>query len=600
VSKAVRVLNETRARLESTLPTGGPIRGGVEGTPMDGGGYLALLARRKWIILPILVLLPLAAYVFAAQGTAVYEASAQIYLNRQSQGLSGLDDPAIQQPERVIRTQADIARLPVIAERVVDEAGLRRSPGEFLAQSSVASNEDVDLLTVSVRDEVPSRAASLANLYAQEYIAFRRELDTKALREASQALRNQIQSLEEKGVSVNSSLYGALAQRLQQLQSAQVLQASNALLVKRADNAGQIEPRPMNTAALAFGVAVFLGLGLAFLLEALDTRVRDPEELADALGLPLLGSIPQPARSMRSKGRIVMLDDPDSADAELYRMLRTSLELTALRGGCRSLMITSALAQEGKSTTAANLAIALARTGRHVVLVDLDLRRPSLDRFFALRGRPGITDLVFGRSSIGDAGVRLTFGDVPEPTVAGDLRLIRHVDGEASDETDEPGILDVIGSGTLPPSPGEFMVKSELETTLDTLRDRADLIIVDGPPLLLAGEALTLTSKVDALLLVSRMNVFRRGQVKELERVLAASPTLKLGLIATSHIGLPRREYYGADGWVPPAPEGFRGHPRGVGYGVEGATSADRQAELAEEIDTEPDQASASGRRSWT
>ena len=99
-----------------------------------------------------------------------------------------------------------------------------------------------------------------------------------------------------------------------------------------------------------------------------------------------------------------MLDEPNSADAELYRMLRTSLEVTALQGGCRSIMITSALAQEGKSTTAANLAIALARTGRHVMLVDLDLRRPSLDRFFALRGRPGMTDLVFGRSSIGDAG----------------------------------------------------------------------------------------------------------------------------------------------------------------------------------------------------
>ena len=598
MNKAVRVLDETRARLEATLPTGGP-RG--EAAPIDGGGYLALLARRKWIILPILVLLPLAAYVFAAQGTRVFESSSQIYLNRQSQGLSGLDDPAIQQPERVIRTQADIARLPVIAERVVDKADIQRSPGEFLGQSSVASNEQIDLLTFSVRDEIPVRAIALANLYAQEYIAFRRELDTKGLREASQALRNEIRSLEEKGVSVNSGLYGALAQRLQQLESAQVLQASNALLVKRADGAGQVEPQPMSSAAFAFGIAVFLGLGLAFLLEALDTRVLDPEELADALGLPLLASLPEPARHMRSKGRIVMLDEPDSADAELYRMLRTSLEMTALRGGCRSLMITSALAQEGKSTTAANLAIALARTGRHVVLVDLDLRRPSLDRFFALRGRPGITDLVFGRSSIGDAGVRLTFGDVLEPAFAGDLRLLRHVDHEEGGEKHEPGILDVIGSGTLPPNPGEFMVKAELETTLDTLRDRSDLIIVDGPPLLLAGEALTLTSKVDALLVVTRMNAFRRGQVKELERVLAASPTLKLGLVATSHIPMGRREYYGTDGWAAPEAEGFRGRARRTGLGGDVPMSAERQAELAEEHeDDEPDQASASGRRSWT
>ena len=156
-----------------------------------------------------------------------------------------------------------------------------------------------------------------------------------------------------------------------------------------------------------------------------------------------------------------------------------------------------------------------------------------------------MTDLVFGRSSIGDAGMRLTFGDVFEPGFAGDLRLLRHGEGDAAGDKHEPGILDVIGSGTLPPNPGEFMVTSELDATLEQLQDRSDLVIVDGPPLLLAGEALTLSSKVDALLLVTRMNAFRRGQIRELERLLTATPTLKLGLVATSHIALPKREYYG-------------------------------------------------------
>jgi len=596
----MRAFDESRARLETRLPSGGQIRAAIEGAPIDGAGYLALLGRRKWIILPFIVLLPLLAYLFAAQGTSVYEGSAQIFLNRQSQNLSGLNDPLVLEPERVIRTQADIARLPVIAGRAIEQAGLRRDPEDFLAQSSVASNEDVDLLTFRVRDEVPSRAAALANVYAQEYIRFRRELDTKSLREASQALRSQLQSLENKGLLVNSGLYSALSQRLQQLQSAQVLQESNALLVKRADNATQVEPRPLRTAALAFGLAIFFGLGLAFLIEALDTRVRDPEELADALGLPMLGSLPAIPRSLRSTGRVVMLDHPNSADAELYRMLRSSLEVTALRGGCRSIMITSALAQEGKSTTAANLAIALARTGRHVVLVDLDLRRPSLDRFFALRGRPGMTDLVFGQSSIGDAGVRLTFGDVLEPAFVGDLRLLRHRDDDASGEKHEPGILDVIGSGTLPPNPGEFMVTSELDATLEQLQDRSDLVIVDGPPLLLAGEALTLTSKVDALLLVTRMNVFRRGQVRELERVLAASPTLKLGLVATSHLALPKREYYGTEEWPTPVVPARGGRTTGTaGSGMEVPTSTALEEQPAGEIpDSETGQSSA--RRSWT
>lgn len=211
-----------------------------------------------------------------------------------------------------------------------------------------------------------------------------------------------------------------------------------------------------------------------------------------------------------------------------------------------------------------------------------------------------MTDLVFGRSSIGDAGVRLTFGDVLEPASVGDLRLLRHRDDDESGDKHEPGILDVIGSGTLPPNPGEFMVTSELDATLEQLQSRSDLVIVDGPPLLLAGEALTLTSKVDALLLVTRMNVFRRGQVRELERVLAASPTLKLGLVATSHLALPKREYYGTEEWPTPVQpvRGGRG-TRTAGSGVEVSTPAVAERESAGEIpDSETGQSSAG--RSWT
>jgi polysaccharide biosynthesis transport protein len=593
----MRVSEETRARRQTAPPSGGHIRAAIEGAPIDGRGYLALLARRKWIIVPLIILVPVAAYILAARGTPVYEASAQVYLNRQSQNLSGVEDVLVAQPERLIRTQADIARIPVIAQRVVEEAGLRGDAQAFLGQSSVGSSEEVDLLTFSVRDERPGRATALADLYAQEYIEFRRELDTKALRDATQALQNQLNSLEGKGLLVNSGLYSALTQRLQQLQSAQVLQESNALLVREAGDATQVEPRPMQSAAFGLGLAVFLGLGLAFLIDALDTRVREPEELADALGLPLLGSLPEPTRSLRSNGRIVMLDEPNSADAEPYRMLRTSLEVTALRGGCRSLMVTSALAQEGKSTTAANLAIAFARTGRHVVLVDLDLRRPSLDRFFALRGQPGISDLVFGRSSLGDAGTRLTFGDAFGPALAGDLRLLRQDARDGRGNEREPGILDVIGSGTLPPNPGEFMVKSELDEILAQVQERVDLIIIDGPPLLLAGEALTLSSKVDAMMVVSRMNVFRRGQISELERILAAAPTVKLGLVATSHTAMSRRSYYSAASWAAADEEGDL--PERAPRARRASGSGDQENRAPEIVESEPGQSTVAGRR-WT
>jgi polysaccharide biosynthesis transport protein len=566
---------------------------------MDVRGYLGLLARRKWIIIPFLILMPLAVYVYAEQGTPVYQASAQVFLNRQSQALSGLDDPLILQPERVIRTQADIARLPAIADRVVDKAGLPgRSPGEFLDQSSVSSNEQVDLLTFRVQDELPVRATRLANLYAAEYIEFRRELDTKALREASQAVQAQIRDLEDRGLLVNSGLYSALAQKLQQLQSAQVLQQSNALLVRESTGADQVEPRPMQMAVLAFALACVLGLALAFLVEALDTRVRDPERLADILGLPLLGSLPEPPRALRNSARVVMLEDPNSAGAEPYRMLRTSLEVTALATGCRSIMVTSALAQEGKSTTAANLAIALARAGRHVVLVDLDLRRPALDRFFDLQARPGITDIVHGHSSLGDAGVRHTFGDAFAPPFRGDLRVLQGGMVESGNGGREPGVLDVIGSGSLPPNPGEFVVTSELDAALTRLQEEAELLIVDGPPLLLAGDALTLSAKVDGLLLVTRMNALRRGQIGELARVLAASPTVKLGLVATDHhTAMSKRAYYGTAAWAARQEERSRRPARPP---ERARPYAEDPNDHLPDLEDEDAGESAAARRSWT
>jgi succinoglycan biosynthesis transport protein ExoP len=558
-----RSITESRERRDQPPGHGG----GYGQPPNEGGsatdlrGYLSLLWRRKWIIVPVLVLMPMGAYLHASGGTRSYEASAEVLLNRQSQALSGVNDLLVWQPERVIRTQTSIARLPVIAQRVVEAAKLQRDAGAFLGQSSVGSNDQIDLLTFRVRDTDPDLATQLANLYAQKYLEYRRDLDTKALREARKTVRRQIRSLRAQGLSVESSLYSSLIQKQEQLASAQTLQKSNALLVREASGAGQVAPQPRRAAFLALALALILALGLAFLVDTLDTRVRDPEELAERLGLPLLGSVPEPPRHVSRRRGLVMLDDLNSASAELFRILRTTLEVTALAGGCRSMMITSALQGEGKSTTAANLSIAFARTGRHVVLVDLDIRRPTLNRFFDLGGRPGITDVVYERASVEQAALRLTYGQVFEPVSIEELRRLEHLDEDQANGKRAPGVLEVIAAGTPPPNPGEFMVTSQLDATLDRLRQRADLIVVDGPPVLLSSDALTLSSKVDGLLFVARMNAFRREQIGDLYRALLASPAMKLGLVATDHAAVHKRSYYGAparDVQVPASPRTTR------------------------------------------
>ena len=143
----------------------------------------------------------------------------------------------------------------------------------------------------------------------------------------------------------------------------EALQTSNASLIKPAQGASQIQPRPARNAALGIALGLMLGLGLAFLREALDTRVRTADSLSRRLGLPILAQIPPPPRSLRSSGRLAMLDGPETIYAEPFRILRTNLELIDPDRPAKSIMVTSAVEGEGKSTTAANLLLRLLEPG---------------------------------------------------------------------------------------------------------------------------------------------------------------------------------------------------------------------------------------------
>jgi len=208
-----------------------------------------------------------------------------------------------------------------------------------------------------------------------------------------------------------------------------------------------------------------------------------------------------------------MMADPSGVEAEAFRMLRTSLDFVLLGREVRTLMITSAVEQEGKSTTAANLAVALARAGHDVALVDLDLRAPDIEHFFSpLRGRMGLTEIVLGETTLD--------------------QVMLHVPVEAREGL-QAGRLSVLCSGRVPPNPGELVLTAALGDVLGELRNRADFVIVDAPPLLHVGDAMALTPRVDGLLVVTRMETLRRPMLGELRRTLDAAPTLKLGFVVT-------------------------------------------------------------------
>ena len=501
---------------------------GGTGSAPDLRSYLSVVWRQKFVILPLVVVLPLVVHLRSDPPAATYEASATVLLNRQSQGLSGLPDPTLWDVSRMIRTQAQLARMPEVARHVADAAQLPGlDAGAFMGKSSVSSDDtENDLLVFSVRDEEPQIAVRLANLYAAKYIEFRRELDTKALRESARLVAQQMEEMNRQGIDPMSQAYQALLSRQQQLETAESLQASNALLVREATSAARIGSRERRTLILALGLGLILGLGLAFLIDTLDTRIRSTEDLTMGLGLPLLGTIPPPRRRLRQQRKLAMLHDEDGAGAEPYRILRARIEM-ALPDDCRSFMVTSALEGEGKSTTAANLAVAMARAGQHVILVDLDLHRPGLERWFRVPTIPGATDVAMERVSLREA---LRTVPLPRPK----LSSLPERMGLAEVSTNGRGgggTLEILTAGSLTVGPEEIIRTSAFERALAEMRARADIVVVDGPPLLLSGQAVSLCAKLDGLLVVSRLNLVREKQLAELSRILASCPATKLGLV---------------------------------------------------------------------
>lgn len=490
--------------------------------------YLNVARRRKWIIVQAVVLVPLAAVAFSLHQPKLYEASAQVLLSSQNLAaeLTGTQT-GTSAPDRVAQTQADLAGTPGVAAltlRRVPGTGL--TPAGFLGGASVSTAANADLLNLSVSNRDPVLAQKLVDAYANAYTLYRRELDTSAIRHALAGVDKRIAQLG-RAHDTKSSLYGSLVERQQTLQTMQALQTSNASVVKRADGVTQTQPKTKRNGILGLMLGLVLGLGLAFLRESLDTRVRSAEEISERLGgLPLLARIPEPGRKLRAERRLVMLRNSSGTQAETFRMLRTNLEFATLGRDVRTIMITSAVEQEGKSTTIANLAIALARAGKRVVLVDLDLRRPFLDKFFDLGG-PGITQVALGHATLERALVPLAVGG------SAVFAARSNGNGNGNGGGAVAGVLEVLPSGPIPPDPGEFVGTHALSEILAALRERADVVLLDAPPLLHVGDAATLSTKVDGIVLATRLNTVRRQMLHELRRQIAALPTPVLGFVVT-------------------------------------------------------------------
>jgi polysaccharide biosynthesis transport protein len=497
--------------------------------PATVADYLAILRRRKWVVLVPPVAAGLAAFLLSTGQSPLYHANAQVLVNRTSvvAAVTGID-PSGGDPTRYLMTQASIARSPELARRVASRSGIPgMTAGRVLSESRVTPSSDSDLVSIGVDDADPNVAARLANTYASEFAAFSKERATASIDQALTDLRAQLKGLADRG-QTGSALYAQLLQDQSKLVTVGKLFAGNTSVLQPAEGAAKIRPRPRRNAIVGFLFGGVVGLALAFLAEALDRRVRSEHEIDEALGIPLLARIPQPSRALQKADGLVMLQESTGAAAETFRKLRTSLEFVNPDGAARTIMVTSAVEQEGKSTTIANLAVALARSNRHVALVDLDLRRPYLSRLFHVSERPGITDVALKRAELSDAlrPIALVTGIQERANLNGNR-------GSSNGRTASDGIVHLLPAGTIPPQAGEMLHDERLLGVLDELASRFDVVLIDSPPLLAFGDTMTLSTRVDAIFAITRLGRVQRPILHEFGRQLHNCQANLLGYVLT-------------------------------------------------------------------
>jgi non-specific protein-tyrosine kinase len=514
--------------------------------------YLGVLRRRRRIVVLTVSALIGVALLASYLQEPVYAASARLLLQpKQSESPFDANTGAARDPARALATDIEVLK----SQRV--EAEVRRRLGSAPAVTATPVGQ-TDVVRVTAESTDPDRAAEVANAYAEAYIDVRRQQAVDGLLAAGKEIQDRVSELQQQIRTLDDQVTASpepdqavvrqsLSEQRQALvqQQAVFKQTLDKLTVDAnlASGGAQlvgsalvptdpIKPKPTRNALLAAVVGLMLGLGLAFLAEYLDDSIKTREDLERlAAPVPVIGLIPAVAAwKERDEIRLVSVSDPTSAAAEAYRTLRTAIQFVALDRPMEILQITSSNASEGKTTTLANLGVALAKAGQRVILVCCDLRRPRLHEFFGLHNEVGFTSLLLGNAPLSKA-----IQDVP------DIPRLR-----------------LLASGPLPPNPSELLSSKRTKEVFAALKAECDIVLIDSPPVLPVTDALVLFRQVDATLMV-----FSAGGTtqKQASSALAMAKQVDAPLVGTVLNGVSTLGGYG--------------NPYTYGYQTESADAGD-------------------------
>ena len=420
--------------------------------------YLTLLKRWWWLLLCMTLVFAGPVYYLTDLQPRTYRSSTTIFVNQSAApGSITYSDALLNQ--QLVKTYSQMAEQPVVLQEVAQQLPIALSVSELSDIVSAQPIRDTQLIEIAVTGQHPVMMTDIANATAQLFI------------EQQQA-------------------------ELPPEQSSALRVAQPALVPTE-----PIGPNPLRNAILAGFLGLMLAGAVVMLYEYLDDKIKTPNDLETVAGLTTLGVVALQRGRKTPQINLITANAPRSPVAEAYRLVRTNLEFASIDHPLKTVLVTSSNPREGKSTTAANLATVLAQGGKRVILIDADLRKPSLHRIFGVINRVGITNaLVRG---IEDADRYL------QRTAVDGLRLLT--------------------SGPMPPNPAEVLSSTRFTDLLEKLKPLADVLIIDSPPVLAVTDPMIIAGRVDGTLLIVDSKKTRSEALRSAVEALSKSGTYMLG-----------------------------------------------------------------------
>lgn len=510
--------------------------------------YFAVIWKWLWLIVLGTLLASGTAYLVSRNMAPIYRASTTLLIN-QARNPSYTDYSSLITSERLAKTYAELLTKRPVLEEVASRLGLETEEtgeGTLPADIDVRPVRDTQLIELSVEGDDPGLAMEIANTLPEVFIEQNAEMQVSRFASSKENLAEQLVAIESDMEATQKAIndlqssdspadqaelarlqttltqyqnnYASLLNSYEAIRLAEAQAIDNVVVAEPAEvPLHPVKPRKLQNTLLAAVVGCMLAVGVAFLIEYLDDTIKTSEDVGQALGLSTLGAITR-FHSTDEKYRLISAAHPRSPISEAYRALRTNIQFSAVDKPLRTLLITSTNPVEGKSTTVANLGVVMAQAGLSVIVVDSDLRRPSLHQFFEVSRNPGLTNALLDKDPIPDGYLQAT----------------------------EVENLRVLASGPLPPNPSELLNSQRMRELIEQLKGEADVLLFDSPPILAVTDASILANQVDGVLLVvdsgtTRREVAQRGR-GQLDKV--GGNLLGVALNKLSHRGAGGYYYY--------------------------------------------------------